>query len=81
MRIRPEIPSDSNIIEIEKGERAYIQLGGQNAIKVVIGEDEGSITLDLLDEAFLTDGGPDEVRDAGKIRRFAKMTFKLEPKK
>ena len=79
MKIKPAV-SHTFDIEVEGGETLRMKLGGENAVIIAVKEDEGSITLDLLDEAILTDGGPDEVRDAGKIRRFAKMTFNLEQK-
>ena len=79
MKIKPAI-SRTFDIEVEEGETLRIKLGGENAVIIAVEKDKGSITLDLLEEALLTDGGPDKIRDAGKIRRFAKMTFNLEQK-
>ncbi len=79
MRIKNDISSVSDI-EMEEGETLNIRLGSKNAITIARGEDKGKIYLHLLEEALLTDGGTALVRDAGKIRRFAQITFDLKEK-
>ena len=67
-------------IEIEKGETVNIRLGNsRNTMKVVIGETEGNIAFLFKEDPIIKDGGPDEVRDAGKINSYAQIEFNLKP--
>ena len=80
MRIKNSVSSAFDI-KVEEGEELYLRFGDEDAIKVVAREKKINIKLYLLNDPFLKNGGPDVVRDAGKINSYAQIEFDLERKK
>ncbi len=77
MRIKNSVSSIFDI-EMEKGEELYMRFGGEDAIKIVVGENKGSISLHLQKDALLKDGGPNIIRNTGKINSYAQIEFDLK---
>ncbi len=77
MRIKNSISSAFDI-KVEEGEELYLRFGDEDAIKVVAREKKINIKLYLLNDPFLKNGGPDTIRDAGRINSYAQIEIDLK---